>query len=154
MGGTIIAGAGAFLSSSGTLSDVKFEGTATIEGPEIGPTYSLTITDGTKFAGIGGSGQGSIVIDTQYSILDVLGSETLNNVAISFGAGFVGFGQGTLQLLDSGASGATLTLGPGLTLDVSLGNTYTIISANDTTGDKIINRGTLSVTGPFEGVAS
>jgi hypothetical protein len=110
-GGTLAMLGGTLAAEGGTLADVAVDGTLGLS--RAGAT--LFVQNGLSMAGAGGSGAGSIALTGSYAALNFLGSQTLANADLSFGATGPGQSQGgpaTLAVTEAfgATSGATLTL--------------------------------------------
>ncbi len=123
-GGPLLTSAGAQLS---TLDGVTVQGTLNLSQTQSGAAAPLQLRDNVVFQGAGGTGSGSIVLTGQNQSIVVADSETLNNVAVTLGGG--------AHL--SEASGGTLTLGTGFTLDT--------VGQGWLTGGLIRNQGAIKV---------
>jgi len=137
-GGTILAPTGGVGGAGGTLVGATYEGTLDLSAAN----SSLTLTGGTSFTGVGGSGQATIDFNGpafQSSYLYVLGTETLDNATIDIGN--AGYGYNHLVNQDSAGTGAILTLGPNLTL--ALAGPAAVLNSSDLAGDGIVNQGTI-----------
>ena len=137
-GGTILAPTGGVGGAGGTLVGVTYEGTLDLSAAN----SSLTLTGGTSFSGAGGSGQALINLNGpsfQSSYLYVLGTETLDNAVIDIGN--AGAGYNHLVNEDTAGTGATLTLGPRLTLNQA--GIGAVLNSSDLAGDGIVNEGTI-----------
>lgn len=123
-GGTLLTRAGAQLS---TLDGVTVQGTLNLGLPQSGAAAPLQLRDNVVFEGTGGTGPGSIQLTGQNQSIVVGDSETLGGVAVTLGGG--------ARL--SEASGGTLTLGAGFTLDT--------VGEGWLTGGVIRNQGAITV---------
>ncbi len=152
-GGTLALSGGTFQTTGGTLDGVAVQGTLDLSAP----SATLFVRDGMAMSGAGGSGAGSIALTGGYAALDFLGSQTLNNATISFGASGSVPGQAGAATLGitqaAGATtGATLTLGSTLWLRqagsagvsgvIAVGSTGAAPGA--TLPDELINQGTIT----------
>ena len=137
-GGTILAPTGGVGGAGGTLTAVTYEGTLDLSAAN----SSLTLTGGTSFTGVGGSGRATIDFNGpafQSSYLYVLGTATLDNATIDIGN--AGYGYNHLVNQDTAGAGAILTLGPNLTL--ALAGPGAVLNSSDLTGDGVVNEGTI-----------
>ena len=147
-GGTITAasgGIGWLGGGSGTLSGVAVQGTLSQALYNI--NSSLTLENGTSFAGAGGTGTATINFTTtagQNSYLYAVGNYTLDNATINIGSAG---GYNYIYNDDVGGTGAALTLGSHLSI-VQAQNNAAIVST-DASGDSIVNKGT--ITAGFNG---
>ena len=137
-GGTIDDTGGGLASNGGTLDGVTYRGTLDLTASN----SWLTITGGTTFSGAGGVGAGTINLSqnaNQNSILNVLGTGTLDNATVNIG------GANTwdyLQNIDATGAGAILTLGSKLVINQY--GTYAQIDSSNYAGDGIVNDGTIN----------
>ena len=111
-GGTLALSGGTFQTTGGTLDGVAVQGTLDLSAAN----STLFVRDGMTLSGAGGSGAGSIALTGGYAALDFIGSQTLNNTTVSFGASSSAPGQAgatTLGIIHAAGAtaGATLTLG-------------------------------------------
>jgi fibronectin-binding autotransporter adhesin len=130
-GGTIIDAGNGLVSNYGTLSDVTYEGTLTLN-------TSLNIYGSFSALGADASGVGSIIDTGADTEIIFNNTRTLDQVAFSLGntGGAVSF----LSVNDTTGNGATLTLGPNavITQSGNLAELY-YYQANDT----IVNEGSI-----------
>jgi hypothetical protein len=141
-GGTVTS-AGLALSSgsSGTLSDVTYDGTI-----NLGEETSVTIANGTAVNNAAGTGAGTINDTGQYSDLYFANTETFDNATINLGNASSSYSY--LEEYDSINAPTILTLGPNVTVNES-GNA-TIDDGSNTSGrvgDAIVNQGIIKQTG-------
>ena len=129
-GGTISQTGGAFTAHGGTLSGVVYAGTLDLSAAN----SALTLTGDTTFT------PGALINLSggafQNSYLYVLGSQTLDNATIDIGNG----GYGNNYIVNQG-TGAVLTLGPNLTIDLT--GAVAALTGTDAPGDGIVNDGTI-----------
>jgi hypothetical protein len=141
-GGTITAPNGGVGGAGGVLDGVAFQGTLDLSAP--GST--LTIKDGTTFAGTAGVGPATINIASNNhdtSTLYVSGNETLDNATIDIGESNPYSGANEIWNKDIDGTGAVLTLGSSLTIDQT--GTFADLLSSDQSGDAIVNDGTIDV---------
>ncbi len=155
-GGTLALAGGQFLSTGGTLAGVAVQGTLDLSAAQ----SSLVVTGGLALSGLGGSGQGSIALTGGYASLDCVGSQTLANAIISFGASGSQPGQAgaaTLAIASAGGAtaGATLTLASNLWLrggpgqgQIVVGNTGPL--AGGALPALLVNAGTITAASQNE----
>lgn len=136
--GTVMASGTGFNFNSGTLSAVTWQGPLTLGAGQI-----LYSQQGLSVTGAGGTGNGTISLAAGSGILDVQGSETLNNATLSFGSASNGY-----LYVDaaSNGTGQTLTLGSGSALSQTGGTNY-IDSGYGHLGGVLVNQGLISVSG-------
>jgi len=129
------------LASGGTLSGVTYKGTL-----DLSQSWSaLTITNGITFKAASGTGPATIDFnggDDQSSVLNVVGTTTLNNVTIDVGHDST-TGTNTLVNDDPSGNGAILTLGRTATI-TQVGSTA-MLGGSGHSGDGIVNDGAINV---------
>jgi len=146
-GGTLAMLGGTLAAEGGTLNDVAVDGTLGLG--RAGAT--LFVQNGLAMAGAGGSGAGSIALTGSYAALNFLGSQTLANANMSFGATGPGQNQGgpaTLAVTEAfgAASGATLTLAGNVWVRETgtMGQIIAGGSLPTANVDAVVNQGTIS----------
>jgi fibronectin-binding autotransporter adhesin len=146
-GGTLALDGGVLAADGGTLNGVAVQGALNLSQN----SATLLVQNGLNLAGAGGSGQGAIALTGQYASLTFLGTQTLANAVVSFGATGPGQGQGGAAILQAehayGAStAATLTLAANLWLRET-GTQGQLIVGGGAPGpltDQITNQGTIT----------
>ena len=116
-GGTLALDGGTLAAEGGTLNGVAVQGALNLSQNNA----TLLVENGLGMAGAGGIGAGSIALTGQYSSLTFLGTQTLANATVTFGATGPGQGQGGSAILQAehqygASSGSTLTLAANLWL--------------------------------------
>ena len=151
-GGTLALSGGVFQTTGGTLDGVAVQGTLDLSAANA----TLFVRDGMALSGAGGSGAGSIALTGGYAALDFLGSQTLNNAIVSFGAsgstpGKAGAATLGITQAAGATTGATLTLGSTLWLRQAGNAGVSGIVAVGSTGapgatlpDMLVNQGTIT----------
>jgi hypothetical protein len=146
-GGTLALDGGTLAAEGGTLDDVAVQGTLQLNQSNA----TLFVQGGLAMAGAGGSGAGSIQLTGSYAALNFLGSQTLANANVSFGATGPGHNQGgpaTLSVSETfGATqGATLTIASNVWVREAGTVGQIIVGGSLPTGytDEVLNKGTLT----------
>ncbi len=132
-GGTLSATGGSFAWNGGTLSGVTYQGVLDLTAAGA----SLSIANGLTEQGVGGSGTGTINADGGATSLNVLGTQTIDNMTINAG-NLAGAGGTALNFGD-------LTLGAHATLNQVGGGAVSTSWATDT-GTSLTNNGTIQAS--------
>ncbi len=157
-GGTLSAAGGTFDWAGGTLSGTSYEGVLALSLAG----ESLTIANGLNLTGAGGTGIGTINAAGGATMLDFLGTQTLNNALVEMGnpaGGATSLDFGTLTL---SANTTLLQLGGGTLNSWSIDqgsmlvNNGTIATGQTNSGADIVvtslvNTGLISATSPYGG---
>ena len=137
VGGTIAVGGGGFVVNSGTLNGVTYRGALTLSNAGA----NLNIVGSLVATGSSGTGAGSVNLSGTSAILAFVGTQTFDNAVVDFGSAAPS-GAARLVERDIPTAGATLTLGPSLSVRSNGGTGY--ITAVDTPGnDVLVNAGTI-----------
>jgi hypothetical protein len=141
VGGAIADAGGGLTFSGGALNGVTYDGTLTMSSN----SQSATIQNGLTLAN-NGTIPGGINFAGVSDSLFFQGTQTLDNTIVTLGNGTSAYAD-VLYVYDPGGTGATLTLGQHLTLDVKgySGNSLTSYYGYSTDG--IVNQGTIDVDG-------
>jgi hypothetical protein len=159
-GGTLALAGGTLAAEGGTLNGVAVDGALSLAQANA----TLLVEGGLTVAGAGGNGQGSIALTGQYASLTFLGTQTLADAVVTFGATGPGQGQGGSAILQAehqygATAGATLTVAANVWLQQTGTQGQLIIGGGTPSPfvDQITNKGTitdaaanstLSITGP------
>ena len=116
-GGTLALSGGTLAAEGGTLNGVAVQGALNLSQNNA----TLLVENGLAMAGSGGTGAGSIALTGQYASLTFLGTQTLANAIVTFGATEPGQGQGGSAILQAehqygATAGSTLTMAANLWL--------------------------------------
>jgi hypothetical protein len=133
-GGTVTPSGLGFSGSGGTLSGVTYDGTLDLSGSG----DSVDLASGTVVNNAAGTSAGTINDTGNGSDLYFDTTQTFNNATINLGNT-----SGYSDVYDGPTTGAVLTLGSGVTIDVS-GNGE--ITDGGAFGDAIVNQGNISQT--------
>jgi hypothetical protein len=147
IGGTLALDGGQFAAEGGTLNGVAVQGALSLTQANA----TLLVQNGLAMAGQGGSGAGSIALTGQNASLIFLGSQTLANAHVTFGATGPGQNQGGSAFLQAAqAYGATavqtLTLALNTWLQQTGGMGQIIVGgdAPSAFGETLTNFGTIT----------
>jgi hypothetical protein len=116
-GGTIRDSGSGLEIEHGTLDDVVYQGTLSLNGDYYDPD-PLNIVDGLTVESLSGTGPGLILLNGYDKTLNFENSGTLDDVTVDIGTTYGG------DDVLAAASGATLTLGPTSVLNASGYNSY------------------------------
>jgi hypothetical protein len=134
--GVVANAAGGLVAAGGVLDGVTYQGGLDLTNANA----QLTITNGVTLSGVGGVGASVINVTGANTALLTNGSETLDHAVINLGS--AGGGPGQIFLQDFKANGASLTLGPAVTIQQS--GISAQIESSDQIGDVVTNRGTIN----------
>jgi hypothetical protein len=144
--GTIAdAGGGLAATGSADLSDVTYLGLLDLTRP----FAQLSISNGLTVTGATGSGSGNIQITGAEARLTAIGTQTLNNCAITLGSPLAVYGSQTLAVPELAAvAGSMLTIGSAATLTlVGEGGVLGDSGLGDWT-DSLVNDGSINASLP------
>jgi hypothetical protein len=146
-GGTLALDGGTLAAEGGTLDDVAVQGVLQLNQANA----TLFVQGGLGMAGAGGSGAGSLQLTGSYAALNFLGSQTLANANVTFGATGSGQNEGgpaTLSVSETfGATqGATLTIASNVWVREAGTVGQIIVGGSLPTAytDEVVNQGTLT----------
>ena len=131
--------------ANGVLDGVIFQGALDIRGV-FEASNSLTIKNGTTFAGANGVGSATLTMQTGgyagRTTLDVVGTNTLAHLTVNLGGGAAHTSGVYLLNDDPTGVGAVLTLAPSVTINQV--DALAEIDSSDKAGDQIVNQGTIN----------
>jgi hypothetical protein len=146
-GGTLALEGGTLAAEGGTLDDVAVQGVLQLNQANA----TLFVQGGMAMAGAGGRGAGSIQLTGSYAELNFLGSQTLANANVTFGATGLGQNQGGPAQLSvsetfGATQGATLTIASNVWVREAGTAGQIIVGGSLPTAytDAVINQGTLT----------
>jgi hypothetical protein len=140
-GGTIVDQGAGVVFSGGTLDSVAYDGILDLS-PDSSSVY---IAGGLLATGLNGKGPGLVTLTGNNGAINFEGTQTFDNATVTLG-GAAGQDDALYQDDSVGAGNQVLTLGAGLVINAD-GEGATIGTASNTTGDRIVNQGTINAGG-------
>jgi hypothetical protein len=138
-GGTIADAGGGISTEGGTLSNLTYDGTLNIANA--GERLALI---GDSFAGVGGTGLGTINLTGASAYLFTPDSTTLNNAVLNFGSASNG---ATIYLYGIQTGSDTLTLGGAMQVDQTAASNFDRIDLFSGPGaGTLVNQGTITAS--------